>query len=221
MLDGSETDWFLNPSLELDCQDYPHIAYVKETDNPPQRPKLHYFARDSTGWQDMDRPHMSFCKNESELLCAYKDSGGWHVESVDYSLSGFEETSIAVDDYGNVHIAYYDADGCALKYARTVGLPVMEDLVWPLHIDLVEMWPNPSSGILYSRIADPSALTRARFYLVDLAGRNVAELYTSIPRDRSNSSVTFRIPDTVMNGIYLLRVVNPETSRMIPVTIIR
>ena len=86
-------------------------------------------SESTPGWLDwfvsldfdaLNRPHMSFCNNEGELLYAYKDSGGWHVENVDYSLSGFEETSIAVDEYGNAHIAYYDTDGDEIKYARAL-----------------------------------------------------------------------------------------------------
>ena len=91
----------------------------------------------------------------------------------------------------------------------------------PSEFEITSVWPNPSSGIFYSRIANPAVIARMRFYLVDLAGRRIADLNADVPRNMNETNITFRIPDSVSNGIYLLRVVNPETSRMIPVTIIR
>jgi hypothetical protein len=92
---------------------------------------------------------------------------------------------------------------------------------FPDQLQITRIWPNPSTGVFHARFALPGALNGTKVSLVDLAGRRVTRLYTDTPWNSSDTTVTFRIPDAVSNGIYIVRVSDTATSQIIPIAIIR
>ena len=128
-------------SLVLDGEGNPHISYYEEHKSPQYRSYLRYAYKDATGWHietaespessgrypglftslalDGDNyPHISyFHGSDNELKYAYKDSAGWHVETVDSAGVVGKYTSIEVDDSGYAHISYFDDSNDNLKYA--------------------------------------------------------------------------------------------------------
>ncbi len=68
------------------------------------------------------------------LKFAYWTGSAWMIRTVDYSDNVGYYTSIDYDDLGQVHIAYYDANNRALKYA--LGVLSGGDWVWT--IDMVD-----------------------------------------------------------------------------------
>jgi hypothetical protein len=68
------------------------------------------------------------------LKFAYWTGSSWMIRTVDYSDNVGYYTSIDYDDLGQVHIAYYDANNRALKYA--LGVLSGGDWVWT--IDMVD-----------------------------------------------------------------------------------
>ena len=59
-------------------------------------------------------PHIAY--GGSQLYHAYKDAGGWHVETVDPAPGSGSEASIAIDGSGNVHIISDDYVGWFKDY---------------------------------------------------------------------------------------------------------
>jgi hypothetical protein len=125
----------------LDSTGYPHISYYEEHKSPQYRSYLKYAYKDAGGWHietvenpessgrypglftsitlDEDTyPHISyFHGTDDELKYAYKDSGGWHVETVDSIGTVGKYTSIELDTDGYPHISYFDDSNDNLKYA--------------------------------------------------------------------------------------------------------
>jgi hypothetical protein len=115
----------VHPSLALDDQDQPHLAYIwadgQETD-------LEYALYDGESWHsgpvgeegqgrtslaldDAGYPHISY-EVSPTLRYAYEDAIGWHWRTVDAAGS---DGSLALDDDGWPHIAYVGAT--TLMYA--------------------------------------------------------------------------------------------------------
>ena len=102
----------------------------------------------------------------------------------------------------------------------TDGLETDENPI-PTEVRITRIWPNPSSGVFRARFALPGTLYDAQVSLIDLAGRRVTQFCIDTPWNSDNTTVTFRIPDAVSNGIYMIRLANPETSDLMPIAIIR
>ena len=64
-------------------------------------------------------PHISYFAGfpQFDLKYAYKDSAGWHIETVDSEGYVGSHISLALDGDGYPHISYRDSDNDALKYA--------------------------------------------------------------------------------------------------------
>ncbi len=62
-------------------------------------------------------PHISYMDDTlRDLKYAYKDSLGWHQQTLDWNYSVGLCTSLALDRQGYPHITYYDMDNERLKY---------------------------------------------------------------------------------------------------------
>ncbi len=111
---------------------YPHITYV---DGYPNRAAKYAYA-DANGWHyetvisgvvlggvafaldGQGNPHISYKDSTlSALRHAYKDDTGWHFETVDNSAGS---SAIAVDENGNIHIAYKGVYGLMYAYKGLV-----------------------------------------------------------------------------------------------------
>jgi len=77
------------------------------------------------------RPHVAFHRwnNDQEtptsqrweLLYACRDEAGWRVEQVDAQVRVAGATGLALDDRGQVHLAYLDGPSRELRYACRAG----------------------------------------------------------------------------------------------------
>ncbi|MBL7074739.1 T9SS type A sorting domain-containing protein [candidate division KSB1 bacterium] len=134
-------------SIALDSLGYPHIAYKDYFGT--SRAKYAYW--DGSTWQieivdsepwvgnytslaldTNDRPHISYDGN-GPLKYAYWDGSTWQTEVVDNTVScGW--TSVAIDDSGYSHIAYYDADLGDLKYAKKSPTAAYSGPIWYVSI---------------------------------------------------------------------------------------
>jgi hypothetical protein len=127
-------------SLALDSNDYPHIGYTDYGSGSSK--DLKYAYKDGSGWHieiadggtdyvgdcislaidSNDYPHISYTEGtmapEYYLRYAYKDTGGWHTETLDGTIwAGRTGTSIALDSSDSPHISYEDTMNNYLKYA--------------------------------------------------------------------------------------------------------
>ena len=125
-------------SLALDSAGHPHIAYYDDGENT-----LNYAYYDGSAWHiervvqflykaqislaldSNGHPHIGYCGEICPIECeeglyhAYYDGAAWHRERVDAGEITF--ASLALDDEGQVHIGYYDADNGDLRYAHTIS----------------------------------------------------------------------------------------------------
>jgi len=124
-------------SIALDNLDYPCIAYFDNTNYG-----VKYARWDGSSWQietveqgngcgfytslaldSNNHPHISSANYMSNLRFASWDGSVWQIEIIDETVS-CEWTSIAIDDSGATHIAYYDDSQLVLKYASKHPIPV-------------------------------------------------------------------------------------------------
>ena len=133
---------YSDTSLALDESGYPHISYYNK-DLPI---KLKYAFRDESGWHSEvvftgARACASYCGWEMatsmildgdshahisfwdftcgyhDLKYAYRDTSGWHVETVDSEGKVGGYNSLALGSDGYPHISYQDSYNSDLKYA--------------------------------------------------------------------------------------------------------
>lgn len=150
-------------SIALDSFDYPHIAYMDYTNYA-----VKYARWDGSAWQietvesDIgygfytslaldanDRPHISSGEYAGRLRFAWWDGSDWQIEVVDSTVCcGW--TSLAIDDNGYCHIAYYDDEfGISdLKYAKRIPTTSVEEREAtsqpiPGIPQLAQNYPNP------------------------------------------------------------------------------
>ncbi len=128
--------WFgelTDRGLRLDAAGHPHIAYGGD--------HLYYATHGGSAWRyetvdassavgssaslaldGAGRPAISYYDaNNQELKFAYRDSSGWHTETVDSEgLGGVigVTTALHLDAHGRAHIAYADGTHQMLNYAR-------------------------------------------------------------------------------------------------------
>lgn len=95
----------------------PEQAWVLQTvDQPKMFSNMgdRSLALDNAGY-----PHIAY--GQDQLYYAWRDSTGWHRETVDASAGVGQYTSLALDSVGHPHIGYYDEVNGDLKYARYDG----------------------------------------------------------------------------------------------------
>jgi hypothetical protein len=155
-------------SIALDSFDYPHIAYWDWENNG-----VKYARWDGADWQigmvepgivvvynisismeldAQDHPHITYIGEWNPLKYAYWDGANWHTEVVDGEDNVWcEWTSLAIDDSGYSHIAYYDgSDSANLKYAkRILTTGVEETASRPIQevFHLAQNYPNPFNPV--------------------------------------------------------------------------
>ncbi|MBL7135986.1 MAG: T9SS type A sorting domain-containing protein [Candidatus Marinimicrobia bacterium] len=134
-------------SIALDSLDYPCIAYMDGTNYG-----VKYARWDGSSWQietvesDIgygfytslaldanDCPHISSAEYMSDLRFAYWDGSNWQIEVVDNTV-GCDWTSLAINDSGYSHIAYYDADLGDLKYAKKSPTAAYSGPIWYISV---------------------------------------------------------------------------------------
>jgi hypothetical protein len=93
----------LYPSIALDRDGRPHVAYVREWDTPPGR-----------------RGYL--------LMYAHLQDGAWEIETVD---SGGNYPSLALDAAGRPHISYRSGQG-DLNYAHLALVGGLYQIYLPL-----------------------------------------------------------------------------------------
>jgi hypothetical protein len=91
-------------SLDLDGEGFPHIAHQEQV----------YFYDDYP----------------KRLRYTFKDSDGWHTQIVDDAFCAGMYASLAVNDYGEPRIAYWEPDARGLTFAS------MLEAIW--HLEKVE-----------------------------------------------------------------------------------
>ncbi len=104
----------------------------------------------------------------------------------------------------------------ALDYLRngvsTVHVP------GPSSLSIVQVWPNPTSGVLRARVA-PCATRGLEVWLVDMAGRAVARLYRT--GGEAPPLLSLAVPAHAPSGSYVLRFEANGSRTTVPVTLIR
>lgn len=142
---GTETGYFT--SIAVDSAGHPHIAYYDQGDH-----KVRYASYDGSTWQvetvesflwaqyislaldSSDHPHIGYygeiCLFDCEevLRHAYYDGTEWQMEIVENGE--MHHISLAVDDQGRVHIAYYDPVNDDLRYAYGVPLSALTNRIY-------------------------------------------------------------------------------------------
>ena len=125
-------------SLALDNNDHPHFIYFINTSSGSYNIGLadydsssstkfsctvavsnvdEYSGNFSLALDSNNYPHISYYNN-SHLNYAYKNSGGWHFETVDGSNNVGYYNSIALDSNNYPYISYFDRHNLHLKYAH-------------------------------------------------------------------------------------------------------
>ena len=120
-------------SIDIDQNDYPHIAYFDDSNN-----RLRYAYEDLSGWHletpdaaydvgsgvslvldSSDYPHISHFHwaGSYDLRYSYKDGSGWHHEDADTLGITGRYTSIVLDTSGYPHISYVRDYTRMLRYA--------------------------------------------------------------------------------------------------------
>jgi len=143
---GIIDDEYSYPSIAVNALGIPHISYYDEENGDLKyATKFFNLATHSYEWESVTvdeegdvgkyssiyldssgNPHIAYYDETNyDLKYAWKDSNGWHVETVDRlvgkyynSLGEYGERfiSLTVDSDGNPHISYYDAIHDNLKY---------------------------------------------------------------------------------------------------------
>jgi len=120
-----ETDvgYIVGCSIDLDSNDFPHIAYIVENDTEQIFLKYAYYNgeswviylvdgggdcyRPSLSVDSSNRPHICYFESRSKTLkYAYYNGSSWHIQTIDNYGSGAWSQSIAIDSYDEPHIAY-------------------------------------------------------------------------------------------------------------------
>ena len=85
-----EGESLLKNSIAVDANDQPHIIYVNSIQNVSGYAQEQYYYKD-------------------ELKYAYKDSAGWHIETVESTewQSHILYPSLVLDSYNNPHMSFY------------------------------------------------------------------------------------------------------------------
>jgi hypothetical protein len=169
-------------SLALDAAGRPRLSYARSG-------QLRYATRDPGGWRIVNVAAGSFAHTSlaldangyahisaydsanADLVYAWQDAAGWHVEVVDSQGDVGQGNSLALNAAGQAMISYYDASNGDLKLAvrqlpkagvaaHTSVPPTVDGNLadWPaLPGVLVDTWNALDYGGLISSAADASA----------------------------------------------------------------
>ncbi len=206
-------------SIAVDDEGSPHIGYTNYWGVPPTK----YTHLDGSTWQfeyvdpsddalelytslalDTDnRPHMSYGEYFGSLKYAFKDES-WKIEIVDETVEcGW--TSIAVDDSGSTHIAYYDQSLLALKYAKKSLIPV--DMTPPSAPQVLIAHPGNSQVSLEWLMNLEIDVTQYLIY----AGTSMNPT-TLIDSTNSRSDTTKIIEELTRDIVYYFRITAVDTA---------
>lgn len=182
-VDGLTDDAGYNTSIAIDAQGNPRIGYRGGT-------QVRYAAKSGGVWtieatgasgasislalDAQGNPHLSFDSFAGDLMYARKAGGVWTVQTEDASANFMTDfTSIALDQLGSPHVAYYDGSAGDLKYAKPnpTSLPSVAGVGPRLSVS-----PNPSAGGVLAIAYDVRADEVRGLTLYDTEGRRVARL---------------------------------------------
>jgi hypothetical protein len=127
------------PSLQLDSAGTPYIAYYNEDSNSLVCTKSvgDDWVEETVASGDAEYPSLKLNSDGNPCVSyfmgdglhyAYFESGSWHREAVDSSISMGYSTSLVLDIADYPHIAYFDNINCDLKYA------VYDGTMWQIEI---------------------------------------------------------------------------------------
>jgi hypothetical protein len=129
-------------SLGFTSDNNPHIGYIfRLIPSLEDEQYLKHVYKDSSGWHvetidsgrtigistsisidSIDMPHLSYHASDQYnkkncLKYTYKDSSGWHIETIDRSRDVGLYNAIVLDSRNMPHLSYYDSENNDLKYA--------------------------------------------------------------------------------------------------------
>jgi hypothetical protein len=158
--------------IALDSKSSPHIAYTDVHVEPDgfQRPLVMYANWNGTVWRTQqiaigyalslvldanDHPHILYHRSWKPLMYASWTGSEWNIQTVDpNTFTGGVFGIVALDSYGNPHIAY--TDGTTIKYAVSNGtewsiqtVAQYEDVEIPPKLSFV-LDKNDTPYIMYS-----------------------------------------------------------------------
>lgn len=169
-------------SLKLDDDDCAHVSYCDyhESSWYSYPIDLRYAYRGTEGWSieiadgggnvgahtslDLDEggfPHISYLEQvfiysnlPTQLKYAYKDTEGWHAQTVDRESGAGTYTSLALDNAGSPRISYWERVRGDLKFASLLGT------VWYReHVDV-----SGTVGSFSSLALDPYGFPQISYY---------------------------------------------------------
>ncbi len=208
-------------SIALDGIDYPHISYTDGTNGG-----VKYASWDGSDWQietvesnivtglglytslaldANDRPYISYAEYMSNMRFAYWDGSNWQIEIVDSAVS-CEWTSLAIDNNGYCHIAYYDSgDSTNLKYAKRI--PTTEGIAfYYMNENNINIYPNPSKESITIDISSNNSL-KFKAEIFDIQGKKLKQQRLTKVKSEMNISDLSR-------GIYIIKIKN-ENKKVI------
>ena len=118
--------------IALDSKGLPHIAYtnVRVESDRHQTPLVMYANWNGTVWKTQqialgnalslvldfnDHPHILYKRSGKPLMYDSWTGSEWNIQTVDPNSTGGFSGLVALDSYGNPHVAY--TDGITVKYA--------------------------------------------------------------------------------------------------------
>ena len=122
--------------IALDSKGLPHIAYtdVRVESDRHQTPLVMYANWNGTVWNTQqiaigyalslvldaaDHPHILYKRSLEPLMYASWTGSEWDIQTVDPNSTGGFSGFVALDSYGNPHVAY--TDGITVRYAVSNG----------------------------------------------------------------------------------------------------
>lgn len=234
-------------SIASDSLDYPHIAYTDYTNYG-----VKYARWDGSAWQietvesdigygfytslalDVnDRPHISSAEYMSNLRFAWWDGSDWQIEIVDNTV-WCDWTSLAIDDSGYCHIAYYDGgDSTNLKYAKRIPTTGIEESAKiKVQNAKLKIYPNPFStktsiqyavGSKQEQLLTPYSLLPT-ICIYDLSGRLIRSFKLSTINHQLSTVFwdgTDNSGKKVKSGIYFCRLSADNYTLTTKLTIVR
>jgi hypothetical protein len=127
-------------SLQLNSAGIPYISYYNETANALECTKKvgGVWLEETVVSGDAECPSLRLNSAGNPCICyfmvdglhyAYFESGSWHREAVDSTISIGSSTSLIIDIAGYPHIAYYDNVNQDVKYAAYDGATWQKETV--------------------------------------------------------------------------------------------